>query len=59
MNKIYEAQLLTYLRAMGKRVGLLINFNVERLRDGIKRLIDKVQDIVYSKRGHDIVNSKL
>ena len=39
MNKIYEAQLLTYLRAMGKRVGLLINFNVERLRDGIKRLI--------------------
>jgi GxxExxY protein len=39
MNKIYDAQLLTYLRAMGKRVGLLINFNVERLRDGIKRLI--------------------
>ena len=39
MNKIYEAQLLTYLRAMGKRVGLLINFNVQRLRDGIKRLI--------------------
>ena len=39
MNKIYEAQLLTYLRAMGKRVGLLINFNVERLREGIKRLI--------------------
>ena len=39
MNKIYEAQLLTYLRAMGKRVGLLINFNGERLRDGIKRLI--------------------
>ena len=39
MNKIYEAQLLTYLKAMGKRVGLLINFNVERLKDGIKRLI--------------------
>ncbi len=39
MNKIYEAQLLTYLRAMNKRVGLLINFNVERLKDGIKRLI--------------------
>jgi GxxExxY protein len=39
MNKIYEAQLLTYLRAMDKRVGLLINFNVERLKDGIKRLI--------------------
>lgn len=39
MNKIYEAQLLTYLRAMNKRVGLLINFNVERLKEGIKRLI--------------------
>ncbi|MEQ1561713.1 MAG: GxxExxY protein [Nitrospira sp.] len=39
MNKIYEAQLLTYLKAMGKRIGLLLNFNVERLKDGIKRLI--------------------
>jgi GxxExxY protein len=39
MNKIYEAQLLTYLKAMDKRVGLLINFNVERLKEGIKRLI--------------------
>jgi GxxExxY protein len=39
MNKIYEAQLLTYLRAMNKRVGLLVNFNVERLKEGIKRLI--------------------
>ncbi len=39
MNRIYEAQLLTYLKATGKRVGLLINFNIERLKDGIKRLI--------------------
>lgn len=39
MIKIYEAQILTYLRAMDKRVGLLINFNVERLKNGIKRLI--------------------
>lgn len=39
INKIFEAQLLTYMRAMKKRVGLLINFNVERLKDGIKRLI--------------------
>jgi GxxExxY protein len=39
MHKIYEAQILTYLRAMDKRVGLLINFNVERLKNGIKRLI--------------------
>ena len=39
MAKIYEAQILTYLKAMDKRVGLLINFNVERLKDGIKRRI--------------------
>jgi len=39
MHKIYQAQILTYLRATKKRVGLLINFNVERLKDGIKRLI--------------------
>jgi len=39
IHKIYEAQLLTYLKAMDKRVDLLINFNVERLKAGIKRLI--------------------
>jgi GxxExxY protein len=39
MHKIFEAQILTYLRATNKRVGLLMNFNVERLKDGIKRLI--------------------
>jgi len=39
LHKIYEAQLLTYLRALDKRVGLLINFNVTRLKEGIKRLI--------------------
>ncbi len=39
IHQIYEAQLLTYLRVMDKRVGLLINFNVVRLKDGIKRVI--------------------
>lgn len=39
MHKIFEAQMLTYLRATSKRVGLLLNFNVERLIEGIKRLI--------------------
>ena len=34
---IHEAQLLTYLKLTGLRVGLLINFNVSTLRNGIKR----------------------
>ena len=36
---IHDAQLLTYLRLGGWRVGLLINFNVVVLKDGIHRKI--------------------
>ena len=36
---IHEAQLLSYLKLSGKSLGLLINFNVTRLKDGIKRLV--------------------
>jgi GxxExxY protein len=36
---IHEAQLMTYLRLSGKRAGLLINFNVPLLRDGIIRRV--------------------
>lgn len=36
---IHEAQLLTYLRLSGKRVGLLINFHSPVLKDGIKRMV--------------------
>jgi GxxExxY protein len=36
---IHEAQLLTYLRLARKRVGLVINFNVEQLKDGIRRKV--------------------
>jgi GxxExxY protein len=35
---IHEAQLLSYLKLSRKRFGLLINFNVEHLKNGIKRL---------------------
>jgi GxxExxY protein len=36
---VHEAQLLTYLRLSGRRLGLLINFNVALLKQGIKRMI--------------------
>lgn len=36
---VHAAQLLSYLKATGKKLGLLINFNVTVLRDGIKRII--------------------
>ncbi|HMO52908.1 MAG TPA: GxxExxY protein [Tepidiformaceae bacterium] len=36
---IHEAQLMTYLRLMGKEVGLLINFNVPVLKQGIVRRV--------------------
>lgn len=39
MLPLYEAQLLTYLKLAEKRLGLLLNFNVPLLKDGIKRLI--------------------
>ena len=40
IHPIHRAQLLSYLRLSGKRVGLLINFQVVGLKDGIKRLVD-------------------
>jgi GxxExxY protein len=36
---IHEAQLLTYLKLTGIKVGLLINFNVVVLKQGLKRLV--------------------
>ena len=39
LNPVHEAQLLTYLRLGGWRVGLLINFNVPVLKDGVVRRI--------------------
>ncbi|MBT3168659.1 MAG: GxxExxY protein [Candidatus Cloacimonetes bacterium] len=39
MNSIYDAQILTYLKLTGKRLGFLINFNVPLIKNGIKRVI--------------------
>ncbi|MDZ4793494.1 MAG: GxxExxY protein [Bacteroidota bacterium] len=37
---VHEAQLLTYLKLANKKLGLLINFNVALLKDGIRRRIN-------------------
>ena len=36
---IHEAQLLTYMKLAKVKVGLLINFNVKVLKDGLKRMV--------------------
>ena len=38
IEPIYEAQLITYLKLIGLNLGLLVNFNVPVLKDGIRRL---------------------
>lgn len=40
---IHKAQLLSYLKLSNKTVGLLINFNVVHLRDGIRRVVNHYQ----------------
>jgi GxxExxY protein len=42
LNEIHKAQLLTYLRLTGLKLGLLINFNVLYLKDGIKRIVNNL-----------------
>ena len=39
LHPIHEAQLLTYLKLTGKRLGLFINFNTRLIKDGIKRMV--------------------
>jgi GxxExxY protein len=39
---VHEAQLLSYLKLAGHRVGLLINFHVLHLKDGIRRLVNNL-----------------
>lgn len=42
LNDIHIAQVLTYLKLSGCKLGLLMNFNVLRLIDGLKRLANKL-----------------
>ena len=42
LTRIHEAQLLSYLKLSNKKIGLLINFSVLRLKDGIKRMVNNL-----------------
>jgi GxxExxY protein len=39
LSRLHEAQLLTYLKLSGRRLGLLVNFNVELFKNGLRRLV--------------------
>jgi GxxExxY protein len=42
LHQIHTAQMLTYLKLSGCKLGLLMNFNVLRLTDGLKRLVNRL-----------------
>ena len=42
LNEIHLAQVLTYLKLSGCKLGLLINFNVLRLIDGLRRVVNRL-----------------
>ena len=39
VNPVWEAQILSHLKLSGKRLGFLINFNVTKIKDGIRRFV--------------------
>jgi GxxExxY protein len=41
---VHKKQLLTYLRLTDKRLGLLINFNVELIKNGINRIVNRLEE---------------
>jgi len=44
LTPVHKKQLLTYLRLLDKRLGLLINFNEELIRNGISRVVNGLED---------------
>jgi GxxExxY protein len=45
LDPVHEAQILTYLKLTGLEIGLLINFNVPALRQGVRRMIKARADV--------------
>jgi len=44
LNDVHIAQVLTYLKLSQCKLGLLINFNVKRLKEGVKRLVNNLEE---------------
>lgn len=44
LHPIHTAQVLTYLKLTGNRLGLLVNFNEKLVRDGIRRLVNNLPE---------------
>jgi GxxExxY protein len=44
IEPIHQAQLLTYLKLSGLKLGLLLNFNVPVMRDGITRIVNHLEE---------------
>jgi hypothetical protein len=46
---VHKKQLLTYLRLADKRLGLLINFHVALIKDGITRVVNGLEEDIHAK----------
>jgi GxxExxY protein len=44
LDRVHLAQVMTYLRLSGLRVGLLINFNEAMLKNGLRRIVNRYDD---------------
>lgn len=42
LHPVFEAQIISYLKLTGKRIGFLINFNVPLIKNGIKRFVNNL-----------------
>jgi GxxExxY protein len=50
LTPLFEAQLLSYLKLSNRQVGLLLNFHSVRLKDGIKRLVNRLPESTQSPK---------
>ena len=51
---LHDAQLINYLRLSERRLGFLVNFNVPRIKDGIKRRVNKLDDDLRRPRDFNL-----